>query len=106
MKLSNLRAEMEGREQSMYALQVDYILINAKQISYTNSSLNIILIDEHKNIDQTQALKAVVPGFEKAKLRNFGMTIGNKDVWLEFVTNIGMNDNYEGKFKKELTVMC
>ena len=23
-----------------------------------------------------QALKAVVPGFEKAKLRNFGMTIG------------------------------
>ena len=57
-------------------------------------------------IDQTQALKAVVPGFEKAKLRNFGMTIGNKDVWLEFVTNIGMNDNYEGKFKKELTVMC
>ena len=68
--------------------------------------LNIILIDEHKNIDQTQALKAVVPGFEKAKLRNFGMTIGNKDVWLEFVTNIGMNDNYEGKFKKELTVMC
>ena len=42
--------------------------------------LNIIFIDEHKNIDQTQALKAVVPGFEKAKLRNFGMTIGNKDV--------------------------
>ena len=66
----------------------------------------MILIDEHKNIDQTQALKAVVPGFEKAKLRNFGMTIGNKDVWLEFVTNIGMNDNYEGKFKKESTVMC
>ena len=29
MKLSNLRAEMEGREQSMYALQVDYLLINA-----------------------------------------------------------------------------
>merc|ERR1711953_1024102 len=40
------RAEMEGREQSMYALQ---------------------------------ALKAVVPGFEKAKLRNFGMTIGTRD---------------------------
>merc|ERR1712032_531737 len=37
---------MEGREQSMYALQ---------------------------------ALKAVVPGFEKAKLRNFGMTIGTRD---------------------------
>ena len=68
--------------------------------------LNIIFIDEHKNIDQTQALKAVVPGFEKAKLRNFGMTIGNKDVWLEFVTNIGMNDNYERKSKNELTVMC
>ena len=47
-----------------------------------------------------------MPGFEKAKLRNFGMTIGNKDVCLEFVTSIGMNDNYEGKFKKELTVMC
>ena len=53
--------------------------------------LNIILIDEHKNIDQTQALKAVVPGFEKAKLRNFGMTIGNNIVWLELMTNIGMN---------------
>merc|ERR1711894_805344 len=26
-----------------------------------------------------QALKAVVPGFEKAKLRNFGMTIGCRD---------------------------
>ena len=25
------------------------------------------------------ALKAVVPGFEKAKLRNFGMTIGTRD---------------------------
>jgi hypothetical protein len=26
-----------------------------------------------------QALKAVVPGFEKAKLRNFGMTLGTRD---------------------------
>ena len=25
------------------------------------------------------ALKNVVPGFEKAKLRNFGMTIGTRD---------------------------
>ena len=25
------------------------------------------------------ALKAVVPGFEKARLRNFGMTIGTRD---------------------------
>ena len=25
------------------------------------------------------ALKSVVPGFEKAKLRNFGMTIGTRD---------------------------
>merc|ERR1719431_1745422 len=40
------KAEMEGREQAMYALQ---------------------------------ALKGVVPGFEKAKLRNFGMTIGTRD---------------------------
>jgi len=40
------RAEMEGREQAMYALQ---------------------------------ALKSVVPGFENAKLRNFGMTIGTRD---------------------------
>ena len=42
MKLSHLRAEMEGREQSMYALQVDYLLINAKQISYTNSSFKLL----------------------------------------------------------------
>jgi len=40
------KAEMEGREQAMYALQ---------------------------------ALKGVVPGFENAKLRNFGMTIGTRD---------------------------
>ena len=26
-----------------------------------------------------QALKGVVPGFEQAKLRNFGMTIGTRD---------------------------
>jgi len=40
------KAEMEGRRQSMFALQ---------------------------------ALKAVVPGFENAKLRNFGMTLGTRD---------------------------
>ena len=40
------QAEIEGRQQSMYALA---------------------------------ALKKVVPGFEKAKLRNFGMTIGVRD---------------------------
>jgi len=40
------RAEMEGREQSLHALQ---------------------------------ALKACVPGFENAKLRNFGMTLGTRD---------------------------
>ena len=40
------KAEMEGREQAMHALQ---------------------------------ALKGVVPGFEKARLRNFGMTIGTRD---------------------------
>ena len=27
--------------------------------------------------NSSQALKSVVPGFENAKLRNFGMTIGN-----------------------------
>ena len=56
----------------------------AGRLSFDQCETNLIykftLIDEHKNIDQTQALKAVVPGFEKAKLRNFGMTIGNKDV--------------------------
>ena len=102
MKMSHLRAEMEGREQSMYALQVDKSFHQCE----TNLIYKFILIDEHKNIDQTQALKAVVPGFEKAKLRNFGMTIGNKYVCVDFLTNIGMNDNYEGKFKKELIVMC
>merc|ERR1719186_40470 len=40
------RAEMDGREQAMYALM---------------------------------ALKKVVPGFENAKLRNFGMTLGTRD---------------------------
>ena len=40
------RAEMEGREQSMFALK---------------------------------ALNKIVPGFEKSKLRNFGMTIGVRD---------------------------
>jgi len=40
------RAEMEGRQQSLHALQ---------------------------------ALKTCVPGFEKAKLRNFGMTLGTRD---------------------------
>ena len=50
MKLSNLRAEMEGREQSMYALQVDYLLINAKRISYRNSSLlmNTKILIKHR----------------------------------------------------------
>ena len=50
MKLSNLRAEMEGREQSMYALQVDYLLINAKRISYTNSSwlMNTKILIKHR----------------------------------------------------------
>jgi len=40
------RAEIEGREQAMYAIK---------------------------------ALKAYVPGFEKAKLKNFGMTLGTRD---------------------------
>jgi hypothetical protein len=40
------RAEMEGREQTLVALQ---------------------------------ALKSCVPGFERAKLRNFGMTLGTRD---------------------------
>ena len=41
-----IHAEMEGREQAMFALT---------------------------------ALKKVMPGYETAKLRNFGMTIGNRD---------------------------
>ena len=114
------RAEMEGREQSMYALQViiifflflesvtDQIFILAKYNFQYFQSVNFGLAfygyfpplwhtgsekcpiakeakiskitmsrtSAHHNHD-TQALKAVVPGFEKAKLRNFGMTIGD-----------------------------
>ena len=33
-----------------------------------------------------KALNGVVPGFEKAKLRNFGMTIGTRDSRNEIIS--------------------
>ena len=58
------KAEMEGREQAMYALQA-----LKKVIKKINPVLNI----------SSNCKWQVVPGFEEAKLRNFGMTIGTRD---------------------------
>ena len=42
-----------------------------------------------------QALKSVVPGFENAKLRNFGMTIGNAHPTHELpIRNAGQQEDH------------
>ena len=46
-------------------------------------------------INISQALKSVVPGFENAKLRNFGMTIGNADPAHELpIRNAGQQEDH------------
>ena len=67
------KAEMEGREQAMHALQ---------------------------------ALNAVVPGFEKARLRNFGMTIGTRDS-RKIIGRYNLNSDdvrYEARFDDSIGI--
>ncbi len=69
-------------------------------------------IDGRENcIHAITALRAYVPGFEKAKLRNFGMTVGTRDsrkivgrktIDAEYVTNEGRCDDSVGIFPEFL----
>ncbi|NDO79648.1 pyridine nucleotide-disulfide oxidoreductase [Citrobacter sp. NCU1] len=69
-------------------------------------------IDGRENcIHAIKALRAYVPGFEKSKLRNFGMTVGTRDsrkiiglktIDAEYVTNEGRCDDSIGIFPEFL----
>ena len=68
------KAEMEGREQAMHGkgfLQTGVL----SKIKPANIFSFILLF----SILALTALKSVIPGFSKARLRNFGMTIGTRD---------------------------
>ena len=57
-------------------VSINYFYGNLKNFPNIIPILRVFYGGTVDHNDDTQALKAVVPGFEKAKLRNFGMTIG------------------------------
>jgi hypothetical protein len=53
--------------------------IHRNLIIHSLTTLQAEMEGRRQGMYALQALKAVVPGFEKAKLRNFGMTLGTRD---------------------------
>ena len=64
------KAEMEGREQAMHGKGYGNTGCGVFKGSKKNLLFSLLALT---------ALKSVIPGFSKARLRNFGMTIGTRD---------------------------